>query len=412
MYSAETSASGRHSTWMIVVATMAQNVATGVLFGSFGTMLFALEHRFGADRGESSLTLSLAVVSLSLTAFWMGSRLGRLSLRPLMMAGSVISAAGFALLSVATEKWQLWAIYLLLLGPGAGLCGVLASNTLATQWSSDARRGMALGWVNAPLMVTIMPLAAAAIMKSFGMHALFLTMAAIHLAMLPVLSTIRENRTGAPTPAKASLNRAAIASIPLLVLLILVEGIVTGGGLMKQSHLIPLVTAQGYNFDQANLLLAITGATGVVGSLVLGWLVDRIGAANALALNALVQALVWTILLIPVPYGLLVVDAVIVGMCGGGLQTIKSTLVGLLFGRENFARVFGLLSLFTLPFLFGVPWLAGVLYVHSGSYWLPVLLQVGGFLLATVGALALARREKQARAAIGQLGNEQEGLSA
>lgn len=385
--------------WMITVAVLAQNVTTGVLFGSFGTMLFALEEKFGADRGESALTLSLAVVSLSLTAAWMGSRLAQHSLRPLMLVGGLLSATGFALLTLATEKWQLWSIYLLLLGPGAGLAGVLASNTLTTQWSGDALRGRALGWVNAPFMVTIMPLATAAIIQRFGLQALFLFLAAIHIAMLPVLWTIRENRNQTPddhaarhfTPAAT----AAAISIPLLALVIIVDGIVTGGGLMKQSHLIPLVTAQGYSFDQANLLLAITGATGILGSLALGWLTDRIGACNALAVNALIQAVVWTILLYRVPYSLLVVDAVIVGMCGGGLQAIKSAMVSLLFGKENFAKVFGILSLFTLPFLFGVPWLTGVLFVKSGGYGLPVLLQVVGFGLAALGAFRLSRHERR-----------------
>ena len=79
-----------------------------------------------------------------------------------MIAGSLLSIAGFGALTLAGRVWQLWAVYLFLLGPGAGLCGVLATNSLAAAWTPEARRGRALGWVNAPIMVTVAPLAAAA----------------------------------------------------------------------------------------------------------------------------------------------------------------------------------------------------------------------------------------------------------
>ncbi len=389
-------AEGMGLTRIVMIAGLAQNVATGLLFGSFGTILFAIEDRFQADRGQSTLTMSLAVVTISLVAAWLGTRIGRQPLKPLMMAGSVLSALGFLLLIFATSLWQLWAIYLLLLGPGAGLAGVLAANALVSGWCPPETRGRALGWVNAPILVTATPLICEVMLKHGGLDGVFAMLAVTHVAMLPLLLMVQEaapetseNATGAG-PRATSLLGWGFAG------LVFVIGTISGGGLLKVSHLIPLVTGQGHSFGQANLLMSISGLTGIVGSLLFGALSDRMGGARALALNAVLQALSWVILLSPVSYGLLVIDAIVVGLCGGGLQATIGALLGRLYGQQNFARAYGLMSLLTLPFLFGLPWIAGMLYVRTGGYHLPISLQIGAFLLAALGAAFFARPEMRA----------------
>lgn len=113
-------------------------------------------------------------------------------------------------------------------------------------------------------------------------------------------------------------------------------------------------------------------------------LADRIGPARALIVNALVQAAAWLILLSPVGFWLLMVDAVAVGACAAGFGAALGVLITRLFGAANFGRVYGAISFLVLPFLFGVSPLAGVLYQQTGSYSLPVGIQIGGFLLAAL----------------------------
>lgn len=377
---------------MVVLAAIIQNLSTGLLFGTFGTLLFAIESGFGADRGQSTLALSLSLVSLSLTAAWLGTRVGRQSLRPLMALGSVLCAAGFGTLAVADSVWALWGAFLFLLGPGCGLAGVLATNTLAAAWSTTQARGRALGWVNAPIFVTIAPLACAWLLARYDLSIVFLVLGAVHILMLPLYAMVREPVVALTSHTPA--DEPARLFSPLLLLLVVVIGVISGGGMLKLSHMLPLVTAQGHSFDQANLLLSISGGSGILGSMLLGWLADRIGAARTLAINGALQGLSWMILLVPVPYPLLVLDAVMVGMCGGGLQATLGTLFSRIYGPKAFARVYGLLSLLTLPFLFGIPWIAGVLFVSSGGYFLPIALQIGGFFLAALGALAIWPRER------------------
>ena len=90
------------------------------------------------------------------------------------------------------------------------------------------------------------------------------------------------------------------------------------------------------------------------------------GPGQALALNCLVQGIVWFIFLQPVGYSLLVLDAIIVGACGGGIAAAQGVLLTRLFGIRNFARAMGLVTLFTVPFTFGISPLASRLYFPVG----------------------------------------------
>src|SRR3546814_3247085 len=45
---------------------------------------------------------------------------------------------------------------------------------------------------------------------------------------------------------------------------------------------------------------------------------------------------IWLILILPVGFGVLILDAVIIGMCGGGFLTAKAVLMNRIFGRASF----------------------------------------------------------------------------
>jgi len=66
-------------------------------------------------------------------------------------------------------------------------------------------------------------------------------------------------------------------------------------------------------------------------------------------------------------------------------------------GPANFARVFGLMSIATLPFLFGMTPLAGLLYDRSGSYALPVAVTIGLLFVAALVLLPLLAAERRTR---------------
>lgn len=374
------------------IAALAQNVATGLTFGSFGTMILAIESDYGGSRSQSSLALSLAVVTLSLTGMLVGRVLDRLNLRALMIAGALLCATGFAAAALVRTPSALLIVYTLLVGPGTAMLGVLPSMTLATRWVPETMRGRALGFVNMPVMVMIVPLVIAPVLASHGPRTVYGLLMLVDLAIVPLLFLVRNGEADAPLSAHASTSTRAILRRPTFWALTLAIGLVTGAGTMKLAHFIPLLVDQGRTFAEANMLLALSGGTGLIGSLAFGWLADRIGGPRALALNAAVQAIVWMIFLAPVTLPILTLDAIIVGACGGGVQGAFGVAVATLFGARAFGRAFSLFQLSTLPFLFGLTPLASVLFERSGSYDLPMAITIACLALSSLVLFTLARQ--------------------
>ncbi len=387
----------------VSLSAVTQNVATGFSFGSFGTLVMAIETEFHTGRGASSLAISFLIVSLTLTATLIGRLIERVRIQHVMLAGAVLGAAGYGLLSIVHGMAALLAIYALLLGPATAMLGVITSTTHASRWSSAKQRGRAIGIVNMPIMVMIAPLVLAWVLNHHGLRTCFALLALGQILTVPLVLLIRDR-----TPGDAPKTTAAeVAKGPSLLrqgifwLLAISIGLMTGAGIMKVAHLVPLLAEQGRTFDEANLLLALSGGAGLIGSLAFGALADRWGAARALILNALLQAASWTIFLTHAGMGLLIVDAIIVGACGGGVMAALGTYIATTFGTASFSRTFGLLGLFTLPFLFGMPPLTSYLYTMSGSYWLPVSVVVASFLAsaAMIAAISPAERRAQYRMA-------------
>ncbi|MDE2436681.1 MAG: MFS transporter [Sphingomonadales bacterium] len=386
----------RPTRWgQVALAALSQNVATGLTFGSFGTLVLAIEREYHADRSQSSLALSLAVVTLTVTAMLIGRRIDRINLRLVMMAGAALCCAGFALVSVVNSPAALLATYALLIGPGTAMAGVLPSMTLATRWVPETLRGRALGLVNMPIAVMIVPLAIAPVLLADGPRTVYLLLAAAAAALIPVLLLVRDGLDGpvAPTVAPDQTGVPAAITIlrrPAFWVLVVAIGFVTGAGTMKLAHFIPLLTGQGRSFDEANTLLALQGGSGIFGSLLFGWLADRIGGPRALAINAGIQAVVWTIYLAPVSLPVLTIDAVIGGACGGGVAGAFGVTVAALFGARAFGRTYSLFQISTLPFLFAMTPLASALFQATGSYHLPMGLTVGCLAFAAVLLFALS----------------------
>ena len=388
----------------VAIAAVTQNVATGLAFGSFGTMVLAIEQEYGASRSGSSLAMSLMVVSLSITASVLGRLLESVSIRTVMIAGACLSVAGYLLASVAQTTGQLLTIYLLLLGPATAMLGVLPSMTLATRWSTLRSRGAALGIVNLPVMVMIVPLAIAPILESEGIRTVYRLLATVDLLLLPLLLLVRGDppavsEASIASDAGGAATRRGILRTPAFWLLILATGVITGAGTAKLAHFVPLLIGQGRTFAEANLLLALSGGAGLVGSFIFGALSDRIGGTTAMLYNAVIQAATWTIFLAPVTMPVLVADAVIVGACGGGVQACLGVALASLFGSRAFSRAFGLTALFTLPFLFGLTPLTSVLFEATGNYHLPMAVLVGGFVVAALCLGSLVRIERRNRRA-------------
>jgi MFS family permease len=129
-----------------------------------------------------------------------------------------------------------------------------------------------------------------------------------------------------------------------------------------------MAIGRGVEPTRAAVLLSVSSLGAMIGSPAFGWLAERLGGAPALATGCVGAALLWTLLMIQPSYPLLMLIVVFMGFTSGGVIPMVGMAISQTFGRENFSRVLGLMSLLNLPAsVAGVP-LAAIIYVRTGSY--------------------------------------------
>lgn len=387
----------RYARLMAVTAFLAQNTAVGLCYGSFGVLVMEFERHFDVGRAKASLAFSLVVLATGLMAPFVGALLGHARIRYVMISGALLASAGFFCLPLTREAPIMLACFALLIGPGVSLLGNLPAVTLVNNWFSH-RQGMVLGLVMMPVAVTLVPLVVVALLPVVGFEPLLRGIAMAYLAIIPLLLVIRDSpehwRGDQASPDSKDVSgalveegwqRPTVAQVlrhPAFLPLVIATGLMMGAGVAKNTHMVPLLVENHWSMEKATLLLAVSGGCAVLGSLLLGWLADRFNAAGVIAFSALVQAVVWLILITPVSFALLLLDAVLIGICIGGISTARAVVVSRIFGRRHFAFVSGLTGICMLPFLFGLSPVMGLLRETSGGYVLPISLIIGGFFVA------------------------------
>lgn len=383
----------------MLLAALAQNLATGLMFGSFGTLLVAIEHDKHVERALSAAGASLVILAIGILSPFVGRLLTLFSIRALMITGALMCAGGYAAAAFSPGIGTLLAAYGLLVGPGVALMGIAVPSALVANWYVTGR-GRAIGIVNMPLVVAVAPMLCAAMLPRIGLAGLYLAMAGIMLLAIPLLALVidRPEQIGQqPLGGELATETApAFAIAPLLRdggywSFGLAAAVLGAGGATLVTHIMAVATGRGIPVGEAAMLMSVLGVAGMAGSLGYGWLADRIGGGWALAVNCGVQALLWGGLLLPFGFGPLFLLVSLIGINAGGMMAALGMALSQRFGTAAFGGALGFWSLMNLPFTVGLPLLAGVLFTRSGSYSISFGLQVGLLVAAAFGAAFAAR---------------------
>ena len=171
---------------MVLRAFLAQNVAVGSAFGGFGVSVLALQALYGATRGETALVLSLSALMMGLASPFVATLISRIGLRWTMTIGTLVSGSGYALLAIAPNIQIVMLVYAIPIGAGLAMFGPFPASVLASNWYRHSP-GVALGIANMPLLVAVLPIMGSIIIRDHGLAWLYLTQAAMHVALMPLM---------------------------------------------------------------------------------------------------------------------------------------------------------------------------------------------------------------------------------
>lgn len=384
---------------MGVIAGLSHNIVIGTIFGSFGVLTQSVETRLGATPEMAAAAIPMVVVGSALLSSAAGVLAARYPLRLLMAVGAGLATAGWLLLAF-TASYALYLVaYGLLLGPALALAGAVLPPTLVTRWFVR-NRGLALGLVHLPIVVAVLPVVSNWVVEHFGAQATYLLLAALcGLVLLPATLLVIEQPEGATATAGAdqpaapdSMSVAQLLASPRFWALTLAVGAINTSSVILGAQLIPMAVSWGIDRAPAALLASVMSLAGIAGSVLFGWVSDRIGGGRTLALLAFDAALLWALFLAGLPYAALALVVALIGMHGSGAIPALSRAIGEWPGPESFSRAYGLASTAALPItILGVMGTASVFQAY-GSYTVAILAMIAYFAAAVPLGLSAGRR--------------------
>lgn len=384
---------------MGAIAFIAQNIVIGLTMGHFGIMVASIQARLQISIGQASVGPLLIIVGSSLTAPLVGVLLAKYSLRWMLFAGGVLTAAGFYLLAF-TASYPMFLLAYLGFGLAMSLTGAIGPSTLVARWFNQ-NRGLALGVVNLPVAIAVVPLALYWLVERDGYFVSTLAMALLAtIVLIPATLLAIDHPPGgetlAPAAGKAptsdgSFTIAQLLARPAFWALCLAAIASMTSSVLLGTLAVPMGESWGFSRGQSAAIQSIMSAVALVGSILFGWVADRIGGARTLAVIAFDCVILWGLLLLQLPFAAVAVVIGLIGMHGAGALPGLGRGISDAFGQASFSRGFGVNTMIGLPFmaiaLIGAP---GV-YAATGSFAPAIVAMAVFFVVGALAALYAAR---------------------
>ena len=289
---------GIHYSWVIAAVTFLTMLTMSAALGLPGAILQPLSKEFGWTNEQISSALALRFALFGLMGPFAAVLMERYGLRRVMCTGLALVGTGMALATQATQLWQLFILWGVMLGLGTGMTALVLGAVVANRWFT-ARRGLVIGVLTASSatgQLAFLPVAAWLIEHTGWRSAVVPIFAACVLIAVLALCLMRDRPSdlglaplgevfvpGAVPAVQPAMNfrtpfvalREASGNRTFWILFgtFFICGLSTNG--LVQTHFISLCGDYGMTALPAASVLAMMGAFDFVGTIASGWLSDR-----------------------------------------------------------------------------------------------------------------------------------------
>jgi MFS family permease len=378
-------------------------VAAGGLLGcvAFGAMFslpvflrpIAQETGWSITGVSSAMTIAFVVMALGSIAW--GSLSDRVGPRAVVLAGSVLLAAGLALASLTPSLFAFQLIFGVLIG-GSTAAIFAPMMACVTGWF-DTQRSLAVSLVSAGMgmaPMTMAPLAAWLVSHNDWRTALLIIAALVAGIMIPVSFLVRrppalagESSTAVPRKdAEPEMSRGQALRSPQFIILLLTNFFCCATHSGPIFHTVSYAVTCGIPLILAVSIYSVEGLAGLGGRIAFGVLGDRLGAKRVLVAGLLVQAFGTLGYLAARELATFYTVAALFGFIYAGVMPLYSVIA-----RENFplpmmGMVIGGMAMAGGLGMATGPVAGGLIYDAFASYaWLFIAsfgLGIGSFLIA------------------------------
>ncbi len=409
--------------WVVVGLSFLATLNSAGIRSALPVFINPLEAEFGWSRLSISWAGGISLLLFGVGAPLTGWLLDRFGPRWVMLVGLTLLGAGVAATTLMQELWHLILLWGLVIGIGAaGMSSVLAAS-IAHRWFV-ARRGLALGILSGASstgQLIFIPLLMMVVVAS-GWRAAALIMVAVSLCMIALIGFGMRNAPsdvgleaygseieGPPGAGKgASLARSLgsttamrgqAAPPPVSIRhavkhstfwLLCGSYFVCGGtssGLIGL-HLIPHAIERGIPQVTAAWTVGVMGAMNLVGTLLSGWLTDRMDSRKLLAAVYVLRGISLFILPYVTNFSGLFIFAIIYGLDWFATVPPSIYLTGETFGNQSIGRIYGWIFLAHQLGAFVSAIGAGTIFDWAGRYE-PAFI-IGGVMGLAAAVMALS----------------------
>jgi len=288
--------SGRlHYAWIVGGITFLTLLAAAGTRATPGVLIVPLQAEFGWNRAQISLAVAINLILFGLIGPFAAAFMARFGIRRVVLGALLTIAVGVGLTTVMTQIWQLYLLWGVVVGVGAGCMASVLAAVVANRWFV-AQRGLVVGVLTAAgatgQLIFLPILASEAV--GHGWRWASLTVAGALLVVTPLVALLMRDRpadvglraygateadapavTGNPVSAAVDGLRLGLRSLPFWLLAgsFFICGATTNG--LIGTHLIPAAIDHGIAEVTAASLLAVIGIFDIVGTVASGWLTDR-----------------------------------------------------------------------------------------------------------------------------------------
>ncbi|WP_436962014.1 MFS transporter [Staphylococcus shinii] len=402
-----------HFAWLILIGLcVSVGLGKAALNNSAGLFLSPVSQDLNV--GVGSLTIYLSVSSIVTLLFlpFGGKLLSKYSARLVLFFAIVFQAGAFALFGLMNSIWG-WYLLAIPLAIGGVFITVIGGPVLIERWFSKGK-GLALGILSAIgglLGVFAQPIIGALISQFGWRNAYFITGLGVLIIVAPIiLLLIRNSPKDKNTkaygdtstdidPHKQIQNIEGISyttakKTPAFFLLALFFFIITAISSFTM-HVPTYLVNHGQKVSIAGAMMSALMVGVFVGSLVFGYLTDKIGAKKV-GLLAMILGLIATILLIAMPDFIVVVAVALFlfGVFTSSIGTIAPAMASSLFGSKDYSQIYSTSSIgLALASIVALP-AYGFIYDISGSYTTGLIIIILLFVVNII-AIILAFKNKE-----------------
>ena len=351
--------------WMIAGIGFVALVGAAGFRSTPGALVGPLQDEFGWSTGTIGFAISVNLALYGVTAPFAAALMERFGVRKVTAGAMALIALGSGLTVFMTAAWQLIMLWGVLVGLGAGSISLGFVAVISTRWFHK-RQGLVSGILSAggaTGSLVFLPLVATLTESDGGWRAAAIVVSFVALLTVPmVLLFFREYPADSgippfgaseivpPSPPSGNAARMAVDGLInaartkafwLLAAGFAICGATTNG--LVATHFIPAAHDHGMPVVAAAGLLALIGVFDLIGTILSGWLTDRVDPRILLAVFYTLRGL--SLLLLPQLFGEEITGFMIVFVIIFGLDFIATVPPTIALCREHFgmsaAIVFG-----------------------------------------------------------------------